>query len=229
LSIALLMNVPIKVKFIEGGMSEAVLKTDPLAALFGDYYEDWIGGPDGLIVELDASLSETHELTASTSQHPIEDGSLVSDNYTPHPQRLTIEGTITDTPVQYLSAVTSGMGGLGSVTNWAGIMPTSINAWLLLKALWKSGAPFDVSTGFDLYKSMTITRLVVPRSAKIGRQLLFTAELEQKLILKKESMKPGEDLLTTEKDLGYLTHQIPDAVSILAAAVFIALIVDGYV
>lgn len=226
MSIALLMNVPIKVKFIDDGKSEAVLKTDPLAALFGDYYEDWTGGPDGLILELDASLRETHELAGSGSQYPIEDGSLVSDNYTPAPQRLTIEGTVTDTPVQYLSSVTSGTGGLGSVSNWLGIMPTSINAWIELKKLWKSRKPFDVATGFDLYKSMVITRLSVPRSAKIGKQMLFTMDLEQQVILTKESVTPGADLLTEEEDLGYLVHQIPDAVSILAAGVFIALIVS---
>jgi len=228
MSIALLMHPPFNVKFIKGGESEAVLKLDPLAALLGDFYEDWTGGPDGLLLELDASIKETHELSSQSSQHAIESGSLVSDNYTTNPQTLTIEGTVTDTPVKYLSALTSGAAGLGALAGFSGTMPPHINAWLALKALWASGEPFDVATGFDLYKSMVISRLSAPRSAMVGRQFLFTAELKQQKILTKESTTPGYDLLTTEEDLGYLTSLIPDAVTIVAAGVFFGLIIAAF-
>jgi len=224
-SIALLMNVPVNVKFVDSGTD---LSVDPLDALLGDFYSDWTGGPEGLILQLDASLKEDHNLSSDVSQNPIEDGSLVSDNVTIKPQRLTIEGTVTDTPVQYLSAVTSGLGGIGSISNATGVMPTHINAWFALKEAWKNKVPFDVATGLDLYRNMVIADLSVPREATIGRQLLFTAQLAQAKIVTKEATSPGSDLLTTEEDVGYLTSQIPDAVTIAAAAVFLGLIVYAY-
>jgi len=228
MSIALLMNAPINVKFTESAFTQKVLNPDLLSALVGDFYEDWTGGTEGLLLELDASLREDHQLEADSSENPIEDGSLVTDNYLKRPRRLMIEGTVTDTPVQYLSALTTGEQGLGSLASWTGIMPARINAWTALKAMWESGVPFDVSTGLDLYKNMVIKRVSAPTSAMIGRQLLFTAELEQKLILTKESAVPSNDLAANMDELGYITSQIPDAVSIAAAALFVGLIIYGY-
>ena len=107
-----------------------------------------------------------------------------------------------------------------------GELPPHINAWFILKELWYSGTPFDVATGLDLYKSMVISRLSAPQDAMIGRQLLFTAELKQQWILEKESTTPGNDLITGPEDVGYLTSQIPDAVSAAAGAIFLAKILE---
>jgi len=223
MSLSLLVNAPLNVKLWE---SNSDLSVDPLEALAGEFFSDLTEGPDGLIIELDATLRLEHTLESESSENKIEEGYIVSDNYTPKPQRLTLTGTVTDTPITYLSFMSGGAGGFGALTNALKPLPPHIDAWFILKDLWYSGRPFDVATGLDLYKSMVISRLSAPQDAMIGRQLLFTAELKQQWILEKESTTPGNDLITGPEDVGYLTSQIPDAVSAAAGAIFLAKILE---
>jgi len=221
MSLALLVNVPINVKLWESGSD---LSVDPLEAIAGEFFSDWTEGPEGLILELDAALRLEHTLESESSENTIEEGYIVSDNYTPKPQRLSLTGSVTDTPITYLAFSPETFA--TSLTNVFGPLPTHINAWFILKELWYSGIPFDVATGLDLYKSMVISRLTVPQDAMIGRQLLFTAELKQQWILEKETTIPGNDLITGPNDVGYLSEQKPDAVSAAAGAIFLAKILE---
>jgi len=222
MSLSLLVNVPINVKLWES--DEMPEEVDLLEELAGEFIPD--EAQEGLILELDAALRLEHTLESESAENKIEEGYIVSDNYTPKPQRLTLTGTVTDTPITYLSFAFGGMGGMGALTNVFGPFPTHINAWFILKKLWYSGIPFDVATGLDLYKSMIISRLSAPQDAMIGRQLLFTAELKQLWILKKETTTPGNDLITGPEDVGYITSQKPDAVSAAIGAIFLAKILE---
>lgn len=49
---------------------------------------------------IDVSLSETHTLTAEVSEHPVEDGSNISDNVRPAPRTVQLEGLVTNHPTE---------------------------------------------------------------------------------------------------------------------------------
>ena len=62
-------------------------------------------GPSGLIVSVDATTTESYQLTASITQNPVGAGATLSDHIHIRPQKLTIEGIITDKPLEVLQAV----------------------------------------------------------------------------------------------------------------------------
>jgi len=50
-------------------------------------------------IELDANLEETHEWSALVTESPVEDGSPVSDHVIEQPDKLSIRGFISETPI----------------------------------------------------------------------------------------------------------------------------------
>lgn len=64
-------------------------------------------------MELDASVHEQHDETATITDHPVERGSNVADHLRPDPKSISIEGVISNTP-QFLPA--DHVGGASLVT-----------------------------------------------------------------------------------------------------------------
>ena len=62
-------------------------------------------GPESLIVSVDATTTEAYKLTANITQNPIETGSTLSDHIHIRPQTLTIDGIMTDKPIEILPAL----------------------------------------------------------------------------------------------------------------------------
>lgn len=118
-------------------------------------------------IELDATIREGHERCNVVTDHPIEDGSSVSDHIYSEPERLTIDGEISDTPV----ALFGGLVGLSS--------RRSVEAYEQLMALWEERELVTVVTGFQIYTDMAITNVSCPRDQKTGRRLLFTCEMKK--------------------------------------------------
>lgn len=57
------------------------------------------------VVEVDATTQERYTLTAGITQNPIESGATLSDHIHIQPQTLTIQGIITDRPLDFVSGV----------------------------------------------------------------------------------------------------------------------------
>jgi len=49
---------------------------------------------------IDVSISEKHSLGADVTEHPVEDGSNISDNVRPQPRSVQIEGLVTNHPIE---------------------------------------------------------------------------------------------------------------------------------
>lgn len=85
------------------------------------------------MLELDASISESHEATAQLSQSEVEDGSSVTDNVTLLPIKLTLEGVVSKTPLGFAGLIGSGVtavagavgGALGGSGTAAGAIATT--------------------------------------------------------------------------------------------------------
>ena len=52
-------------------------------------------------IEFDATVQEGHSSTVSVTEHALEDGTLVSDHVRTQPDLLTLEVSITNTPVRF--------------------------------------------------------------------------------------------------------------------------------
>lgn len=53
-------------------------------------------------LDFDLTLSETHELAADITDHPVEEGADITDNSRPQPRKFSCEVFITNTPVDQL-------------------------------------------------------------------------------------------------------------------------------
>jgi hypothetical protein len=71
-----------------------------LSLIFGEKAKARIG-----IVELDASLSETHSMSAEVTNHPVEEGSEISDHIRKQPDSIQISGVVSNTPLVYLASI----------------------------------------------------------------------------------------------------------------------------
>lgn len=137
------------------------------------------------VVELDASISESHELTATATKHRVERGVRIADHVRPEPVVLTIEGLITNTPIsrsQQTRAVEFGGSSFLSATSTAspfGVPGYAEEAFAKLDAIRLAGELVTVVTNLRTYDNMALTSLVVPRDRSTGDALRFTAKLEE--------------------------------------------------
>jgi len=131
----------------------------------------------------DAVIREAHTSELSVTDNPVETGVVLSDHAYMQPQRLTMEGAFSDTPMY--QAEQPG-GGVGVIVGGAGIKPAadngekrSVNAWNVLTQLQAMAVPFDVQTGLKLYKNMVILRLSAEQDKESAGALFFTADLRE--------------------------------------------------
>lgn len=159
------------------------------------------------VLQLDASVSETHNRKSKISANEIEDGSQINDHITLDPESLTIEGLISEAPLSLAQALANvattaaggAIGGAGGALATAGIASLSSNllrtsqnpsvdALFKLEELWTKRVPFTVVTGLKTYKNMVIESITIPRSKDIGKSLRFTVNLMQLKIVRSKTV-----------------------------------------
>ncbi len=133
-----------------------------LSLLFGRATPPKIGE-----IELDASLSESHQFTSEVTQFPVEDGSVITDHIQNKPDKLDINGFVTNTPVRFLGSVdlirTSGDSGRTEL------------AFEALERIHRDRELVTIVTNLKTYEDMALESLTVPRNATIGDVLEFSA------------------------------------------------------
>lgn len=156
------------------------------------------------VIQLDASVSETHTSVVDPSEFPVENGQVISDFLINKPPELEITGIISDYPIggvqglltEAATALTANLlppAGLTALSAAVGLITgggtsPSVAAYLKLIKLQKSGQPVDVLTSLFRYSNMWLTSISVPRDAQNGRILLFTAKFRQLLIVQSQSV-----------------------------------------
>lgn len=156
---------------------------DPISVLFKR-------NPDRRVsigsIMLDATVEESHDFRGKLTDHPIEDGGFASDHFYLEPNRLSISGEITDSPVQFFSA-------LGGVTN------RRIEAYEQMKELLRKGDVLTVVTGLEIYSDMVMTSFIVPRNQQTGRRLQFRAEFKQAKFVSSQIVGIAEEKAAPEQ------------------------------
>ena len=57
-----------------------------------------------LVVVFDAVVNEDHAMSATVTEHPIEDGSIISDHVIQQPDQLTLRGIVSNSPINLVDS-----------------------------------------------------------------------------------------------------------------------------
>lgn len=132
-----------------------------------------IGEDGGDPIVLDASVREVHNVTGIVTEHPVEKGIDITDNYRVLPRDLEIEGVISNTPIQ------SNYPGEALINSVVGLVngdtdPAS-NAWQEFQRFFDEAVVVTIVTSLKVYTNMVLTDLTVTRTAAQGQAIFFTA------------------------------------------------------
>lgn len=139
-------------------------------------------------LELDAAISEAHSGTNEVTDHPVEDGADITDHVRVKPDTVTIEGIISNTPV--IAGNARFEGGLetseqNGVLVVSGVGADSLDdaraesAYQQLLKIKEDRLPVVIVTSLRQYERMILERLNVPRDARIGSALRFSATFRE--------------------------------------------------
>ena len=166
-------------------------------------------------------ISEKHSLKFRVSDHPLQDGSTISDHGHQEMQECTIEGMFTNHPMRKLDEVNEVKFKDEYATS--DVNPTVSNTALAnfekLKLLAKQRKPVRLVCSLEIYPKMVITSIDYDRDSKSGSSIRFTMTLRE---LKTVSLKAttgtyafqpdslvtaNDKLIAAEKKLGNRTAE----------------------
>lgn len=150
------------------------------------------------IISIDSMLEETHTLTNTVTDHPVESGFNISDHSRPDPDQVTLRCFVSNTPaseVQMQNAINSGAQAAASTTTQQPIAAVDGYGALVyakLKQLRGSGQLVQVVTAIETYGvssngGMTITGITIPRTKENYDGLEFSITLKQIRVVQNRS------------------------------------------
>lgn len=125
---------------------------------------------DDLIVDI--AINEEHSFENEVTDHPVESGGNVTDNTIDKPLQITIHGLVSNTPLKQT--------GLLFATEENPLPADTARDKLL--ALKKSRKPITVVDSLGTWPNMVLEKLAIPRNAKTGDALEFTASFKELVI-----------------------------------------------
>ena len=144
----------------------------PLSLLFGASPRR---GRVGL-VEFDATVRELHTKESEITDHPIEDGSVITDHVRTRPDAIEINGVVSDTPIVFRASLAA----FSPLTDDNSPAQNRVEiAYAELNRIQDEGEQVDVFTTLREYTGMVIHSSSVPRDARLGNSLDVTLRLRQ--------------------------------------------------
>jgi hypothetical protein len=140
--------------------------------------------------DLDATLSENHTLTNEVTEFPVEQGFNISDHVIRKPEKLTIEGFVTNTPVSEGVAplgVDRVLDCLNALLDMAGFSQAQyVNTQ---QEFLKVAQTLTIITGLRTYFDMVITSVVMPRTKDLSKySMKFTVDLQRMVIVSTQNI-----------------------------------------
>jgi len=144
-------------------------------------------------LQLDATVSESHDYENQVSEWPVENGQTIIDNIRKVPERLTINGLISNFPIDVrFQDVTNIIDGNSNTSESRVVaredtptrVETAQNVLLRIQGRVIQGKPvdpeiIDIITGLRVYTSMAMTKLRINRDQRTGKALPFSADFIQ--------------------------------------------------
>lgn len=148
-------------------------------------------------VILDATLSETHTNTNQVTDHPVEDGSIISDHINRQPDTLDLVGTVSDFPVYWLGGTMAPSPIDGDATRPKDRVALAYGE---LRRIMIEGELITVVTTLREYENMAIISLTVSRDAGTGKSLPVTISLREIILVEtKEVAIPEPESIANKK------------------------------
>jgi len=133
---------------------------------------------------LDACVSEQHSRELEVTDHQVEDGTNISDHARLKPDGLTIEGVISNNPINRTQTrrVVNSLG-VSFETSAQEDQATpgsgyAERAFSVLRDLQDTKKLITVVTSLKTYDNMILVSLSVPRNSRQGTALYFTAQFK---------------------------------------------------
>lgn len=152
-------------------------------------------------IAIDATTNEQHGAHGTLTTHKVEKGSNITDNFTPMPDKLTLECAVSDTPIYPVVLSPSNAGVVanpneqhsvtlpnGKVLNFTtlgfGGQPLGrvIAVFNALIDATKGAAIFQVITTIKTYENLVITDFDCPRNAQNSNAIMFTLQFGEAVV-----------------------------------------------
>jgi hypothetical protein len=128
-------------------------------------------------INLDASVREVHSVSGEVSEHPVEKGTDIVDNYRVLPRQLQIDGVVTNSP---LSTAFPGSSLINSaIAVLSGDREPIKIAWQEFERFFDEAVVLTITTSLRDYPNMVLTGLEVTRDAGNATKLTFTASARE--------------------------------------------------
>jgi hypothetical protein len=139
------------------------------------------------LIAFDATLRRVHQSRVEVTDHPVEDGSTVTDHSRRLPKRLQLDIIVTNDPV-IVDAVENAQPSV------AGGDPKSRaqDAWAALEDAQERGDLLTVRTWLKDYESMILEDMNAPRDAATGNVLSATISLRELITATTETVQPPD-------------------------------------
>ena len=176
-------------------------------------------------VPFDLFISEKHKLSFRVGDHPLQNGSTISDHIQRELREVTIEGMFTNHPIKHLQDTNEVTFKKEYATS--DVKSTMYNRALMkfneIKALAEEKEPVRLVCSLEIYPKMVITEIDYDRDAKSGSSIRFSMTLREIVTVdlvnakstytyKVESMESIINRQTAEmKNLGAKTAEIKAA------------------
>lgn len=141
----------------------------------GDYY-------------FDAALSESHEIEAEITEHPVEKGSPITDNRRRLPKRVTIEFGVSDTPIGEAYTRRAGALALEEEGLVDKVLPSK-EAREYLEKLDEDSEPVSISTNLRDYGSMLVESISIDVTPDTDGSLQGTIVFKQVRIVENRRVR----------------------------------------
>lgn len=149
---------------------------------------------DTVEIAMDITDSQDHVFESTITSNPIEDGSQVTDHIINEPDKLTLKGMMTDSPVRFASGVQDiAEQGLGGESRSKSTFDT-------LKELRDSKTLVTITTTLNIYTNMAIRSFTVPRNSTTGNTLPFTLDLLKVEVVSSKTVATPADIVRDDPE-----------------------------
>jgi hypothetical protein len=155
---------------------------------------------------LDVSYQESIALSSEVTRHPVETGSSISDHVFHNPQSVSIDGSITNTPIKIFD-----------FSPLLGGSNRRLEAYEALRDINRNSQVVTLVTGLDVFDNMIMESITFSDEPGMGQKLKFSAsftQIERTVFDKVSLQSPKEDvkdLVSTPTNAGRQTAKQPTA------------------
>lgn len=127
-----------------------------------------IEGENITSIDFDVTMDEAHEWTNDVTTNQVEIGAPITDHIQPLPDRLTITGMITDSPINLETQ--------SEISALVGTDERVQTAFDFLRKLHEKRLLLIVYTKHKIYPDMALAACNIPRNAGIGQAINFSLQ-----------------------------------------------------